>query len=170
LNADRPVKVVPDARRGFENGAAGRIEWGGETIGWIGKVDRSVVEKLSLRETPVAAELDLQSLLKHTQHVPQLKPLPRFPSVQRDISVLVTDAIAYEQIDSIIRKTRSDNLEDWQYVTTYRGKPLEKGTKSVTVTLIFRSPETTLTSEQVEGSVQKIVAAAKDQIGATLRV
>ena len=54
-------------------------------------------------------------------------------------------------------------------MTTYRGKPLEKGTKSVTITLVFRSPAETLTSEQVEASVGRVVEAAKRDLGATLR-
>ena len=61
------------------------------------------------------------------------------------------------------------NLEDLEFVTTYRGKPLEKNTKSITITLIFRSPVTTLTSDQVESAVQKAIAAAQQNLGATLR-
>jgi phenylalanyl-tRNA synthetase beta chain len=60
-------------------------------------------------------------------------------------------------------------LESIEYVTTYRGKPLEAGTKSVTITLVFRSATTTLTSEAVEDAVQKVTAAAKANLGATLR-
>ena len=60
-------------------------------------------------------------------------------------------------------------MEDLEYVTTYRGKPLEKGQKSVTVTLVFRSPTGTLTSEQVDAIVQRVIEAAKSQLGAILR-
>jgi phenylalanyl-tRNA synthetase beta subunit len=56
-----------------------------------------------------------------------------------------------------------------EYVTTYRGKPLEKGQKSVTTTLVFRSATATLTSEQVEPAVQGVIDAAKKELGATLR-
>ena len=56
-----------------------------------------------------------------------------------------------------------------EYVTTYRGKPLSKGEKSLTSTLIFRSPTATLTSEQVEPSVQRAVDTAREQLGASLR-
>jgi phenylalanyl-tRNA synthetase beta chain len=63
LDPDRPVRVVPDARPGYGRGAAGRIEWGGEVIGTLGKIDRAVAGKLSLRDLPAAAELDLPPLL-----------------------------------------------------------------------------------------------------------
>ena len=60
-------------------------------------------------------------------------------------------------------------MEELQYVTTYRGKPLEPGTKSVTITLVFRSATETLTSESVEESIQKVVRAAEQKLGAKLR-
>jgi phenylalanyl-tRNA synthetase beta chain len=168
LNANKKLQIIPDEHRGF--GSAGRVEWDGNTIGYIGKVDKAVADKLSLREVPAAAEIELLPLLEGVQHVPQLHPLPRFPSVRRDLSLVVPEALAFEKLEQLIRSVRPEHLEDLEYVTTYRGKPLEKGTKSVTVSLIFRSPTTTLTSEQVESSVKAVIDAATSQLGATLRV
>jgi phenylalanyl-tRNA synthetase beta subunit len=68
-----------------------------------------------------------------------------------------------------VRETHPESLEQTEYVTTYRGKPLDKGTKSITITLVFRSPTGTLTSEQVEGAVEQAVLAARERLGATLR-
>jgi phenylalanyl-tRNA synthetase beta chain len=169
LNSARPVHVVPDTHPGLARGTSAKIEWGGEIVGYLGKIDPGVVEKLSLREHPAAAEIDLLPLLAAAQHVPQLKPLPRFPAVRRDLSLIVPEQTRYEQIDALIRELKPDMLEDLEYVTTYRGKPLDKGQKSVTVTLVFRSPESTLTAEQVEPPVQRIVEAAKARLSATLR-
>ena len=76
----------------------------------------------------------------------------------------------YEQIESLIRELKPEFMEDLEYMTTYRGKPLDKGQKSVTVTFVFRSPTGTLTGEQVESAVQRVVEAAKSKLGATLRV
>ncbi|HYO09280.1 MAG TPA: phenylalanine--tRNA ligase subunit beta [Tepidisphaeraceae bacterium] len=169
LDSTRPVTVVPDQRAGFAPGAAGRIEWGGAPVGYLGRIDKKVGDKLSLRTLPAAAELELPPLIAGTQHVPQQRALPRFPAVRRDLSLVVADDTAYERIDSLVASLKLPNLEAAEYVTTYRGKPLEKGTKSVTVTLVFRSPAATLTSEQVESSVQQVIEAARSQLGATLR-
>ena len=169
LDSARPIMVVPDTRAGFAAGACGRIEWGGRAVGFIGRVDPNVAEKLSLRAVPTAAELDLPALIASTQHVPQLRPLPRFPAVRRDLSLVVADSVAYDTLDKLIRDQKLPSLEAVEYVTTYRGKPLEKGTKSLTTTLVFRSPTATLTSEQVEGAVQQVVKAAHERLGATLR-
>ena len=163
LDAARTITIVPDTRSGFARGACGRIDWGGQAVGWLGKIDRAVAEKIGLREIPAAAELELELLLAGMQHVPQLKPLPKFPAVRRDLSLVVSEATRYEKLESLIREQNLKDMEALQYVTTYRGKPLEKGQKSVTVTLVFRSPTETLTSEHVDAAMQRVVEAAKGQ-------
>jgi phenylalanyl-tRNA synthetase beta chain len=169
LDAAKQVNVVPDRRPGFAAGACGRIEWGGQPIGHIGKVDRAVTEKLGVRESPAAAELELEPLIVGTQWLPQVKELAKFPAVKRDLSLVVADRVRYEEIESIVRELKLPNLESVEYVTTYRGKQLGEGNKSLTVELVFRSEAGTLTSEEVEGSVQRVVGAAKEKVGATLR-
>jgi phenylalanyl-tRNA synthetase beta chain len=169
LDATRSIAVIPDARAGFAAGACGRIEWGGQPIGFLGRIDRSVATKLSLRTIPAAAELELAPLITHAQHVPQLRELPRFPAVRRDLSLVVADSVPYQALASLIANLKLADLEDLEYVTTYRGKPLEMGTKSLTTTLVFRSSSSTLTSEQVETAVQSVVETAKQNLGASLR-
>ncbi|HXE52867.1 MAG TPA: phenylalanine--tRNA ligase subunit beta [Tepidisphaeraceae bacterium] len=169
LDPNREVRIAPDIRPGFAKAAAGRIEWGGQIVGYLGKIDRAVVDKLGLRQIPAAAELELLPLVEAAQRVPQQKPLPMFPAVRRDLSLVVPESMRYEQIETLIRSMKPELMEDLEYVTTYRGKPLEKGQKSVTVTLIFRSPSGTLTGEQVDATVQKVIDAARTQLGATLR-
>jgi phenylalanyl-tRNA synthetase beta chain len=169
LDADRELKVIPDSYPGFAKGAAGRLEWGGKPIGFLGEIDKAVAGKLSLREIPAAAELELVPLLAGAKHVPQLHLLPRFPAVRRDLSLIVQEATRFEKIESLVRAQNLEFLESIDFVTTYRGKPLEKGTKSVTITLVFRSPTATLTSEQVETSVQRAIEAAKAELKAEIR-
>jgi phenylalanyl-tRNA synthetase beta chain len=111
----------------------------------------------------------MSALLQGAQHVPQLRALPRFPAVRRDLSLIVPESARYEQIESLVRESNLDRLEDVEYITTYRGKPLEKSTKSITITLVFRSTSSTLTSEAVEAQVQQAIAAAQSKLSATLR-
>jgi phenylalanyl-tRNA synthetase beta chain len=169
LDADRSIRILPDRRQGFAAGAAARIEWGGTCVGWLGKVDRAIAEKLSLREIPTTAELDLEPLIQGARHVPQLKPLPKFPPVMRDLSLVVAESVRYEQIETLVRSLRPEHLEEAEYVTTYRGKPLEKRQKSVTLKLVFRAPDRTLTGDEVEAAVKRIVDGAAKELNATLR-
>jgi phenylalanyl-tRNA synthetase beta chain len=161
LDAGRRVKVVPDRRAGWSAAACGRIEWGGEAVGWIGKIDSGVAEKVGLREVPVAAELELSPLIAGAQWQPQVRELAKFPAVKRDLSLVVAERVRYEEIESALRELKLPNLEGLEYVTTYRGKQVGEGQKSVTVQLVFRSEAGTLTGEEVEGSVQRVVGVAK---------
>ena len=170
LNPEREVRIVPQPRPGFAGSASGRIEWGGQIIGHIGKIDRAVADKLGLREISAAAELELLPIIEGAQRIPQQKELPTFPAIRRDVSLVVPESLRYEKIEALIRGRNPESMEDLEYVTTYRGKPLEKGQKSVTVTLIFRSSTGTLTGEQVDATVQRVIDAAKAELGATLRV
>jgi phenylalanyl-tRNA synthetase beta chain len=169
LDRSRAVRIVPDRRAGFEAGASGQIEWGDQPIGFIGRIDKKVAEKLSLRAIPAAAELELAPLLSGAQPVPQYRPLPKYPPVRRDLSLIVSDNTPYDALDALIRSLDLPDLEETQYVTTYRGKPLARGQKSLTTTLVFRSEEGTLTSEQVEPQVAKVVEVARKQLHAELR-
>jgi phenylalanyl-tRNA synthetase beta chain len=170
LDASRDVKVVAANHPGFARGACGRIEWGGIAVGYLGKIAKEVSEKLGLRGRPAVAEVQVEPLLSGAQHVPQLRPLPAYPAAERDLSLVVSDSVRYEAVEAVVKQASPANLESLSFVTTYRGKPLEPGTKSVTLRLIFRSPTQTLTSEQVESAVAGVVEKAKKELGATLRV
>jgi phenylalanyl-tRNA synthetase beta chain len=168
LEPDWKCAVVTGPVSGLSS--AGRIDWNGKAIGSIGMVNKAVVGKLGLRSVPAAAQLELAPLLAGARHVPQLRPLPRFPAVRRDLSLDMADKTRYAEIEKTIRHLNLANLEDIEFVTTYRGKPLEKGQKSVTITLIFRSSTSTLTSEEIDASLQRAVEATGQSLGATVRV
>jgi phenylalanyl-tRNA synthetase beta chain len=155
--------------RGSAAGRPGRIEWGGVAVGHLGRVSKDVPTSSRSATAPCAAELDVASLLAGAQLVPQLKPLPQFPAAERDLSLVVPDAVRYEAVEALVAKVGPANLESLSFVTTYRGKPLEKGQKSVTLRFVFRSPAGTLTSDQVEQAVGQVVDRAKAELGATLR-
>src|SRR5262249_28278998 len=114
--------------------------------------------------------LDLEALLAGAQPTPKLHELPRFPAVKRDVSLVLKESTRYEAIEKILGGLSLADLEKAEHVTTYRGKPLEKETKSVTVTLVFRAADRTLQSADVDSAVERFVNAAKSELGAVLRV
>lgn len=169
LDADRPVRITPAAHKGYAEGACGQIHWGDELVGFIGLLDRTISDELSLREAVAIAELRVTLLIAGARHVPQLRPLPKYPAMRRDLSMVLGEAVEFSAVESAVREANPENLESVEYVTTYRGKPLEAGQKSVTLTLVFRSPATTLTGEAVESAVQQVIARAHEALGATVR-
>jgi len=170
LNPTAELRFIPAQQTGFAAGACAKIEWNSEPIGYIGKVDRAIAEGLGLRDLPIAAELNLQPLLDGAQRVRQLTPIPRFPAVRRDLSFVLPEETRFEKLEAVIREVKPAGLEAVEFVTTYRGKPLAAGTKSVTITLVFRSPNATLTGEAAEAAVHGVVTAAQEKLGAVLRV
>jgi phenylalanyl-tRNA synthetase beta chain len=170
LDPNRVIQISASSAPGYAAGACGQIMWGGVVVGHLGKIDRVICNKVSLKEPVCAAELELSVLLDGARPVRQLKPLPRFPSVDRDLSLIVAEGVEYASIETAIAALKLPDLESIEYVTTYRGKPLEKGTKSVSLRLIFRSATTTLTSAQVEDSMKKAAEACREKLGAVQRV
>jgi phenylalanyl-tRNA synthetase beta chain len=168
LDAHREVRVAPAECAGLDPGACGRIEWGGQNVGFVGNVARAICDKLDLRHVPVAAELELQPLLDGAQHVPQLTPLPRFPAVRRDLTLDIAESTRFDALRRMIQQVNPANLEAIEYVGSYRGKQVKAGQKSVTLSLVFRSQGQTLTSQSVDEAMKQIVQAAAGA-GASLR-
>ncbi len=106
LDPNREMRVTPDNRPGFAAGAFGRIRWGDQEIGTIGKISRAVADKLSSREIPAAAELEMCELLRGAQRVRRLQPLPKYPAARRDLSLVLAESTRYEAVESLIRSRR----------------------------------------------------------------
>jgi phenylalanyl-tRNA synthetase beta chain len=163
LDAEKPVRFVPGDRAGFARGACAAVDWNGKPIGFAGQIDTAIADKLSLRQSPMAAELDLQSLIAGAVSIPRQRKLPQFPAMRRDLSWVVDDDLPYEKLETFMRRESTphlQNLKSVEFKTTFRGKPLEPGKKSVTVTLVFRSDEGTLTADQVDADLEKFIARA----------
>jgi phenylalanyl-tRNA synthetase beta chain len=168
LDPSATLRLIPAPRAGLAS--SGRLEWNGTAIGWIGLVAKATAHKLALREVPAVAELELSPLIAGARLVPQLKPLPRFPAVQRDVSLIFPEQTRYAALEQVVAELKLPHLEALQYVTTYRGKPLEKGSKSVTIALVFRSATGTLVSEEIDLAIKRLIDAATQRLGASVRV
>ena len=169
LDATRPVRVEPADVPGFGKGAAGRVFWGDQDVGTIGRVAKAVVDKLDLRHAPTAAELDADALVAGYRPVPENAPLPRFPAARRDVSLVVDEGVTYARLSDIAADLKLDDLVSIDHSGTYRGKPLPKGRKSVTLTFVFRRDDATVPREAAEAQVQRFVGVVKADMGAEVR-
>jgi phenylalanyl-tRNA synthetase beta chain len=150
--------------------AGARIMADGSVIGTVGVVSKAVKEKFDFTDVmPVAAEVDFESLLALAGRAVQLKPIPRFPAIQRDLSLIVDEGVRWVQIESAIRAKSPEELEDIQFVEIYRGKGIPSGKKSVTLSLRFRDEDGTLTHEVVDGFQNAIVQSLAESVSAELR-
>ncbi|MDX1565965.1 MAG: hypothetical protein R3236_11190, partial [Phycisphaeraceae bacterium] len=95
--------------------------------------------------------------------------LPRYPSIDRDLSPVVDESVTWDAIRHVIEANDPDLLESVEYVTVYRGKPIPKGRKSVTLRMRFRDPDRTLKHEEVTEQIQGVVKALSDSLNAEIR-
>jgi phenylalanyl-tRNA synthetase beta chain len=99
----------------------------------------------------------------------KVKPIPRYPAITRDLSVIVDEPVTWAQISSCVQSKAPAVLEETQFVNIYRGKPIAKGKKSITVSLRFRDDDGTLQHDTVDGFESDIVAELKNKLGVELR-
>jgi phenylalanyl-tRNA synthetase beta chain len=169
LDADRPVRVEFADVPGVAKSAGGRVIWGDVTLGTIGLVAADVVAALELRHTPVVVELDAEALVAGHEATVTNRPLPRFPSARRDVSFVVKESVSYGDLSNLATSLDLADLLTIEHGGTYRGKPLEAGTKSVTLTLVFRREDGTVPREEADAQVDRFATAAQERFDAQLR-
>jgi phenylalanyl-tRNA synthetase beta chain len=117
-----------------------------------------------------AAELDLQILIDLSAGaMPAARPLPRFPSITRDLSLVLAEPVTWAQIEQAVASAAPAELEQIRFGGLYRGKPIPAGKKSLTVSLRFRDDDGTLRHEQVDAFEQAILEKLKQAFQAELR-
>ena len=99
----------------------------------------------------------------------RVRPVPRFPAVERDLSIVVSEETAWSDIAQAVLSRAPVELEDIQFVDIYRGKGIAAGKKSVTLSLRFRDEDGTLTHEAVDGYQGALVERLNQAVGAELR-
>ena len=138
-------------------------------LGEVGQLSPALAKKHDLRDAVFLAELNLDQLLARRNPAKSFKPLPQFPSIRRDVAMLVPEAITHEAVLQTVRKTKPANLETVELFDVFRGKNVPEGQKSLAYAFTYRSPEKTLTDTEVNTAHLKIVEALKQNLGATVR-
>lgn len=159
----------PAEARPFARGRCAELLLGGEPFGYLGEVDRGLLDGFGLRSGCSAAELAFDVLWNRAELVPQLRPLPPFPAVARDLSLVVEKSLPWSELAGAARAAGGPHLEHVGYLDTFAGGNLPADRQSVHFGLRFRHPERTLTGEEVEAAVRSIVDACATRLGATLR-
>ncbi|HUT58591.1 MAG TPA: phenylalanine--tRNA ligase subunit beta [Phycisphaerae bacterium] len=163
------LEIRPGAVRGLDGQAAAEVLLDDRPIGIIGPVAADVLDHYGLERPLAAAAIRFDALLARGGQVASFQALPRFPSVRRDLSLIVADATTWGKLAEAVAAVEQPLRVGVDYVTTYRGKPIPEGHKSVTVTLTYRSQTETLRGEQVDEQVAQVLGALKDALAAELR-
>jgi phenylalanyl-tRNA synthetase beta chain len=143
-------------------GRATAVLAGGRPAGSVGMLSPAVVAGagLATNEDVYVAELDLDALSGATEAPPiTVKPLPRYPSIARDISIVVDSSLPAETVRGTIRSSAPDTLVTIREFDRYQGKGVPDGRVSLSLRLTFRSAERTLTDAEVDAAMKTILGA-----------
>lgn len=150
--------------------AGAHIVVNGKVIGSAGIVSQKVKAKFDFKKTdPCAAELDFSEILALSSGPAKIKPIPRFPTIERDLSVIVAESVTWFDITKAVNEKSPNELEDVCFVGIFRGKSIAAGKKSVTLSLRFRDEDGTLVHETVDAFEKTIVDNLVRSTGAVLR-
>lgn len=149
--------------------AAGTVLVGETAVGVLGLVSDKTRDRFDVQTPQVAAELDLASLLTLYPPVREVGALPKFPGIERDLSVIIDEGVSWAQVESAVVAAKPEMLEDLAFLGVYRGKPIAAGKKSVSLRMRFRDPDATLRHDQVDPQVAAVLDTLGKAIGAELR-
>jgi phenylalanyl-tRNA synthetase beta chain len=142
------------------------------SIGVAGQLARRVAEKLKLRQDVFLAELRLDPVyaaMHAAKEARRYEPLPRFPSVERDFSLLLADGTHFSDVAKTIQALNISEIASVEATDLFRGKNVPAGKYSLLVRVTFQSREATLTDAQTSEFSIRIVAALEKNLGAQLR-
>jgi phenylalanyl-tRNA synthetase beta chain len=161
------MQVTPSDDARLSVGAS--VSIANKPIGWYGLLSDKLQQTFDLQGKVVVGEFELGALLSLYPPGRVASALPRFPGIERDLSVVVADAVPWAQIEIAVCDTQPAMLESLRFVGTYRGKPIDKGSKSVTFRMLFRDPARTLRHDEVDPQVHAVIDRLKQDVGAQLR-
>ena len=164
VQADYAVAAEPYLHPGRQASARS----GDTVLATLGEMHPDVAAKYGLDERVYVAEVELRALFAAAGGPIVYKPLPRFPAVERDLALLCDDDLPVAEIEKAIRSAGGRYLESVQLFDVYRGAQITAGKKSVAYSLMFRSPEGTLTDAEIEPALKKIFKSLHEK-GCILR-
>jgi phenylalanyl-tRNA synthetase beta chain len=173
LNPRASFSVTPRDFPGFVRGASGEVllhqASSGTPIGRLGLVTPDLQKKYDLRHAVAGMELDWDILIALFQSVREARAVPRFPGIQRDLSIVVDEPTRWADLHAALKAADLAFLESIDFVTTFRNAQVGAGKKSLTLTLTFRDPARTLKSEEVDAQVQTALTTLQQKFAAILR-
>ena len=137
-----------------EPGSLIRLQAGNDTVGELGLLSRAIAKAFGIKQDLYYLDLDLEVLGQQTPAAKQFNSLTRYPAVRWDLAVLVEDGVKAGEMLAAIEAAGESLVEKAEIFDVYRGKPIAKGSKSVALTVTYRSAEHTLDDETV-GKVHK---------------
>ncbi|CAN5722585.1 phenylalanine--tRNA ligase subunit beta [soil metagenome] len=153
----------------FDPAAFATVSLAGRPLGSLGILSADTQRLFELEHPVVAAELDLDALTAEFPPRARVAALPTMAATDRDLSLILPEAVTWSAVKSATMAANLPHLEALDFVTTYRGKPIPPGKKSLTLRMRFRHQDKTLRDQDVNPQVDALTAALKQNLGAEVR-
>ncbi|MDX9794338.1 MAG: hypothetical protein RBU24_12600, partial [Kiritimatiellia bacterium] len=141
----------------------------GERIGCMGLVSAALRHQWRMTAPMPLAELRLAPLLAGAGEVSGVKPVPQYPAVRRDIAFMADAEVTHRDVVETVRRAGPGELTEVRLFDIFQSKEIGKGKRSMAFTLEFRSPDRTLTDQEVNAAFSKIVQALKSGLSVEVR-
>ena len=168
INALSLEFAAKDAKH-LQTGQSAEILLNGNAVGTIGRLNDEISSAYKFRQPVFIAEIDLQMILAEKEQDVLYHPLPIYPTVERDVSLLVKRNIGFAEIKKAIESENFELLRKIEFVDVYEGKGIADDERSITVRLEYRSDERTLLDEEVDTIHSRILINLEDKFDAKLR-
>ena len=162
-------EVEPGADAYYHPGRSARLVAGGVVYAQLGEVHPAARDAFDMPRRAVLAEVDLNAVLQNATPMGELKPLPRYPSMARDLALVMDETVAVGPLMAAMRRAGGNLLETIELFDVYRGAQAGEGKKSVAFSLLFRAGDRTLTEPEVQKAVEKVLRSCEAQYGAVIR-
>jgi phenylalanyl-tRNA synthetase beta chain len=139
----------------------------GKVIGWIGELHPAWLAKYELPSAPVAFELDVDAISEG--RLPVYSELSRFPAVIRDLAVVVAENVSAQSLLDAMKSCDLESLRDVQLFDVYQGKGIEPGQKSLAFRVVMQDTSKTLTDEEADFVMARLMEILASRSGAKLR-
>jgi phenylalanyl-tRNA synthetase beta chain len=152
----------------FHPGRCAKIFLGGEELGILGEIHPAVQENYGIDTRAYAAVVDETLLMQKSVIEKHYTPLPKFPSTARDIAVTCDDTIPVMELEKAMKATAGKLIEKIELFDVYRGHQIPSGKKSVAFSVVMRAADRTLTDQEADSAVKKVLKSLEN-LGAVLR-
>ena len=153
----------------FHPGRCATVSVNGVQIGIFGEVHPEVAANYGIGAPTYVAQLDFDAMFEARIEVVEYTPLPKYPALERDFSFVCDEETPVAQLESCMKRAGGAMLESVRLFDIYRGPQIGEGKKSVSFAAMLRAAERTLTAEEADGAVKKILKRLEAECGAVLR-
>lgn len=153
----------------FSPSVSSVIKVSGKDIGIFGKLNRVILDRYDIKNPIFISELDLKTIVPHIKLECRFFELPKFPSIVRDVSLIVGEKIPNSEIIGLIRRTCGELVVDVKPFDLYRGEQIPKGSKSILYSIEYRASDRTLTDEEINSLDIKLREVLAQTLNAKIR-